>query len=29
MRKKWFIENAAEPVENQMVNGITIAPGGG
>lgn len=28
MRKKWFIENTAEPIENQMVNGITIARGG-
>lgn len=29
MRKKSFIENTTEPVENQNVNDITIAPGGG
>lgn len=28
MRKKSFIENTTEPVENQNVNDITIAPGG-
>lgn len=29
MRKELFIENTTEPVENQKVNGITIALGGG
>lgn len=28
MRKKSFIENTTEPVENQNVNGITRALGG-
>ena len=27
MRKKWFIKKTAEPVENQMVDGIIITGG--